>query len=65
VIPKYHAKTLGDLPDAYLAEIGPALKRVANATGAEQYNVLQASVLARAQLLRLLRSCSSDAARLP
>ncbi|CAL1706723.1 unnamed protein product [Somion occarium] len=41
VIPKYHARTLGDMPDEYLADIGPALKKVAAATGAEQYNVLQ------------------------
>ncbi|KAK7692518.1 hypothetical protein QCA50_004146 [Cerrena zonata] len=41
VIPKYHARTLGDLPDEYLADIGPVLKKVARATGAEQYNVLQ------------------------
>ncbi|KAI0071933.1 HIT-like protein [Panus rudis PR-1116 ss-1] len=41
VIPKYHAKTLTDLPDEYLAAVGPALKKVALATGAEQYNILQ------------------------
>ncbi|KIJ39525.1 hypothetical protein M422DRAFT_75823 [Sphaerobolus stellatus SS14] len=41
VIPKYHAKTIGDLPDEYLAAIGPAVKQVALATGAEQYNILQ------------------------
>lgn len=38
-----HARTLGDLPDEYLADIGPVLKKVALATGAEQYNVLQVS----------------------
>ncbi|KAH8108025.1 HIT-like domain-containing protein, partial [Cristinia sonorae] len=41
VIPKYHAKTLLEMPDEYLADIGPVLKKVAAATGAEQYNVLQ------------------------
>ncbi|THU81856.1 HIT-like protein [Dendrothele bispora CBS 962.96] len=41
VIPKYHAKTLGDLPDKYLADIGPLLKKIALSTGAEQYNILQ------------------------
>ncbi|KAI0033958.1 HIT-like domain-containing protein [Vararia minispora EC-137] len=41
VIPKYHAKTLVDLPDEYLAEVGLTLKKVALATGAEQFNVLQ------------------------
>lgn len=29
------------MPDKYLAEIGPAIKKVALATGAEQYNILQ------------------------
>ncbi|TFY71044.1 hypothetical protein EVG20_g1960 [Dentipellis fragilis] len=41
VIPKYHAKTLGDLPDEYLRDILPAVKKVALATGVEQYNVIQ------------------------
>lgn len=41
IIPKYHARTIGDLPDEYLTDIGPLLKKVAKATGAEQYNVLQ------------------------
>ena len=36
-----HAKTLLDMPDEYLADIGPVIKKVARATGAEQYNVLQ------------------------
>ncbi|PSR79253.1 hypothetical protein PHLCEN_2v7111 [Hermanssonia centrifuga] len=36
-----HAKTLTELPDEYLADIGPAVKKVALATGAEQYNILQ------------------------
>ena len=30
------------MPDEYLADIGPAVKKVAKATGAEQYNILQA-----------------------
>ncbi|KAH7920256.1 HIT-like protein [Leucogyrophana mollusca] len=41
IIPKYHAKTLIDLPDAHLADIGPLLKKVALMTGAVEYNVLQ------------------------
>ncbi|KAJ7283189.1 HIT-like domain-containing protein [Mycena rebaudengoi] len=41
VIPKYHAETLADLPDEYLREIGPVIKKVALATGVEQYNVVQ------------------------
>jgi len=36
-----HAKTLADLPDEYLREIGPAVKKVALATGAMDYNILQ------------------------
>ncbi|KAF8636051.1 hypothetical protein AX17_003835 [Amanita inopinata Kibby_2008] len=41
VIPKYHARTIADLPDEYLRDIGPVLKKVAVATGADNYNVLQ------------------------
>ncbi|CAI2162343.1 12587_t:CDS:2 [Funneliformis geosporum] len=41
VIPKYHAKFLHELPDEYLADILPVAKKVAIATGAEQYNLLQ------------------------
>ncbi|TFK33365.1 HIT-like domain-containing protein [Crucibulum laeve] len=41
VIPKYHAKTLADLPEEYLKDIGPVLKKVALASGADQYNILQ------------------------
>ncbi|KAF8195001.1 HIT-like domain-containing protein [Pholiota molesta] len=41
VIPKYHAETILTLPDEYLSDIGPALKKVAVATGAEQFNVIQ------------------------
>ena len=36
-----HARTLAELPDEYLADIGPAIKQVVLATGAEQYNILQ------------------------
>ncbi|GJE94401.1 HIT family protein [Phanerochaete sordida] len=41
VIPKCHARTIMDMPNEYLADIGPVLKKVAQATGAEQFNVLQ------------------------
>jgi len=41
VIPKFHARTIADLPDEYLADIGPVVKKVAVATGAENYNILQ------------------------
>nr|GAT44124.1 HIT domain protein [Mycena chlorophos] len=36
-----HSETLETLPDEYLAEIGPLLKKAAKATGATQYNVVQ------------------------
>ena len=36
-----HARTIGELPDEYLSDIGPLLKKVALSTGVEQYNVLQ------------------------
>ncbi|KAJ3503783.1 hypothetical protein NLJ89_g8278 [Agrocybe chaxingu] len=41
VIPKYHAKTLLDLPDEYLRDIAPLLKKVAKAAGTEEFNVIQ------------------------
>ncbi|RIA95818.1 HIT-like domain-containing protein [Glomus cerebriforme] len=41
IIPKYHAKFLHELPDENLADLLPVVKKVAVATGAEQYNVLQ------------------------
>ncbi|KAM6496793.1 HIT-like domain containing protein [Amanita muscaria] len=41
VIPKYHARTIADLPDEYLSDIGPVVKKVAVATGAENYNIIQ------------------------
>ncbi|KAJ8483495.1 hypothetical protein ONZ45_g14580 [Pleurotus djamor] len=36
-----HARTIAELPDEYLADMGPVIKKVAIATGAEHYNVLQ------------------------
>lgn len=36
-----HARTLLDMRDEDLADIGPAIKKVAQMTGAEQYNILQ------------------------
>ncbi|MCO5597206.1 hypothetical protein L7F22_051282 [Adiantum nelumboides] len=41
VIPKHHAAKLHELPDEYLADLLPVAKKVALASGAEQYNVLQ------------------------
>lgn len=41
VIPKYHAAKLHELPDDHLAELLPVAKKLAIATGAENYNILQ------------------------
>ncbi|KAL0571894.1 hypothetical protein V5O48_010068 [Marasmius crinis-equi] len=36
-----HAETIADLPDEYLADIGPTVKKIALATGAAAYNIVQ------------------------
>ena len=41
VIPKYHGAKLDEIPDEHLTELLPVAKKIAIATGAEQYNVLQ------------------------
>ncbi|KIW27743.1 hypothetical protein, variant [Cladophialophora immunda] len=41
VIPKHHGVKLTDIPDDSLADILQVLKKIAIATGAENYNVLQ------------------------
>ncbi|KAK3720621.1 Adenosine 5'-monophosphoramidase [Vermiconidia calcicola] len=41
VIPKYHGATLTDIPDDSLSELLPVAAKLARATGAEQYNILQ------------------------
>ncbi|KEY64760.1 hypothetical protein S7711_05410 [Stachybotrys chartarum IBT 7711] len=41
VIPKYHGAKLADVPDDQLSEILPTLKKLVNATGATDYNILQ------------------------
>ncbi|OAA59650.1 hit domain containing protein [Niveomyces insectorum RCEF 264] len=41
VIPKYHGAKLLDIPDDHLSDILPILKKVAKASGAENYNILQ------------------------
>ncbi|KAI9822904.1 MAG: Adenosine 5'-monophosphoramidase [Thelocarpon impressellum] len=41
VIPKHHGALLTDIPDGALAEILPVVKKLAQATGAAEYNVLQ------------------------
>ncbi|KAI9858637.1 MAG: Adenosine 5'-monophosphoramidase [Vezdaea acicularis] len=41
VIPKFHGAKLTDIPDDQLEEILPLVKKLAVATGAENYNILQ------------------------
>ncbi|KAK1831190.1 HIT family protein 1 [Podospora conica] len=41
IIPKYHGKKLADIPDEYLTELLPVAKKLAIATGTEEYNILQ------------------------
>ncbi|RPB15227.1 HIT-like protein [Morchella conica CCBAS932] len=41
VIPKTHGERLHDVPDDELAELLPAAKKLALATGAVDYNILQ------------------------
>ncbi|WVN85495.1 uncharacterized protein L203_100641 [Cryptococcus depauperatus CBS 7841] len=41
VIPKYHAAKLTDLPNDQMKDILPTCKKLAAATGAENYNILQ------------------------
>ncbi|KAI1612532.1 hit family protein 1 [Exophiala viscosa] len=41
VIPKHHGVKITDIPDDALTEILPVVKKIAAASGAENYNVLQ------------------------
>ncbi|CAP64567.1 uncharacterized protein PODANS_5_8420 [Podospora anserina S mat+] len=41
VIPKHHGEKLTDIPDDQLGEILPVVKRLAAATGAKDWNLLQ------------------------
>ncbi|KAJ8128986.1 hypothetical protein O1611_g4645 [Lasiodiplodia mahajangana] len=41
VIPKFHGAKLTDIPDDHLSEILPVAKKLATATGAVDYNILQ------------------------
>ncbi|WFD00387.1 bis(5'-nucleosyl)-tetraphosphatase (asymmetrical) [Malassezia yamatoensis] len=41
IIPKYHAAKFHELPDDVLTDILPVAKKVALATGATDYNLLQ------------------------
>ncbi|KAL2850929.1 HIT-like protein [Aspergillus pseudodeflectus] len=41
VIPKYHGEKLTDIPDDYLSEVLPVAKKIAQATNAGAYNILQ------------------------
>jgi HIT domain len=41
VIPKHHGAKLTDIPDDQLSEILPVVKKLASASEAENYNILQ------------------------
>ncbi|KAJ5190329.1 uncharacterized protein N7498_009314 [Penicillium cinerascens] len=41
VIPKFHGAKLTDIPDEDLVEILPVAKKIAKASGAEDFNILQ------------------------
>nr|POE93202.1 hit family protein 1 [Quercus suber] len=41
VIPKFHGAKLADIPDEHLTELLPVAARIARASGAENYNILQ------------------------
>ncbi|RKF57432.1 Hit family protein 1 [Golovinomyces cichoracearum] len=41
VIPKFHGEKLIDIPDDHLTEILPVVKKLAKATGALDFNILQ------------------------
>lgn len=41
VIPKFHGVKLTDIPDDYLTELLPVAKKIAVATGTEDFNILQ------------------------
>lgn len=41
VIPKHHGRTLADIPDEHLSEILPVVKKLAAASGAQNWNLLQ------------------------
>ncbi|KAJ9492471.1 hypothetical protein VN97_g733 [Penicillium thymicola] len=41
VIPKFHGAKLTDIPDEDLLEVLPVAKKIAKASGAEDFNVLQ------------------------
>ncbi|KAK4463311.1 HIT-like domain-containing protein [Cladorrhinum samala] len=41
VIPKHHGEKLTDIPDDQLAEVLPTVKKLAAATGANEWNLLQ------------------------
>ncbi|KAI9356485.1 HIT-like protein [Zopfochytrium polystomum] len=69
VVPKYHAEFLHQVPDDYLADALPVLKRVSLALGASAYNVLQNNgKLARKSLLFalcILFGCASSEFHVP
>lgn len=43
IIPKYHSRTLTDpgIPDEFLADVGPIMKKIAVMNGEDSYNIIQ------------------------
>ncbi|KAG8624930.1 hypothetical protein KVT40_006681 [Elsinoe batatas] len=41
IIPKHHGAKLTDVPDEHLSEVLSVTRRIAKASGAENYNILQ------------------------
>ncbi|EIW81561.1 HIT-like protein [Coniophora puteana RWD-64-598 SS2] len=41
IIPKDHTEKMHELPDEYLTDVLPIAKKIANAQGLENYNILQ------------------------
>ncbi|KAF8516462.1 HIT-like protein, partial [Hysterangium stoloniferum] len=41
IIPKYHGEKLHDIPDEYLTDAMPIAKKIAQALGCVDYNILQ------------------------
>lgn len=48
--PKYHCGRLDEVPDEYLSELLPLVKKVVFATGCKDYNIVQVSI-AKSDLL--------------
>lgn len=61
VIPKHHGAKLTDIPDDQLSEILPVVKKLAKASEAENYNVLQNNGRLAHQVVDHVSNLSSSA----